>query len=192
MVLSVPVRHLTPPSPPEVSTHCPAHHPPPMDKHRCLFPSASSLSGVTVLQPFPFFVQHPPFIPESWGHVQPAFFDPRLLPALGHLALAPAACTLTWSLGWPQHPRVAQRPLRAGRALSQVWGMDAGIPCSQGQSGRAAGDIEPSPAGGVHSSQTAAAGKTGPGGMETAEHLPQLRTRREPRPGIKYPEPERT
>lgn len=58
------------------------------------------------------------------------------------------------------------------RALSTAWQGHCG-PGHCGPGERAGGDIEPSPAGGVHSSETAAAGETGPVGMETPQHLPR-------------------
>lgn len=104
------------------------------------------------------------------------FPPPTLLPALGHLVLAVtrATCSLHTYLFLvmaPAAPRCSPW-LQTGRALIAGSGES-----SQGHFVRGAvagGDIERSPAGGVHSSETAAARKMGPVGMEPPEHVPRL------------------
>lgn len=166
----------------------------------CLFPSASSLLGVTrcsslslSLCSLKHAASHHLFLtPGDMYSLVFLFADARpfppltLLPAHGHLVLAAARATcsllsylfpLMAAAGQPlaQPPAPdrpsAQPPLRGSGAINPR------SPPSQGHFGRAAvagGDIEQSPAGGVHSSETAAAGKMGPVRREPREHLPRL------------------
>lgn len=115
-----------------------------------------------------------------------------------------APCSRTPCVGSPRGPRSLHSVPVPVLAQQQSQGAAEGSPRLRGfgewmlvvrprrDIAVAGGDIEPSPAGGVHSSETASAGKTGPARVEPPEHLPRLGTRQQPWLVIRYPELEGT